>query len=40
MWYRWNAEKKIWEYGNVGADRYKLTNSETVMWRYEIPGYS
>jgi len=40
MWYRWNAEKEMWEYGNVGADRYPLTNNETVMWRYEIPGYS
>lgn len=40
MWSRWNAEKEIWEYGEVGADRYKLTNSEIVMWRYEIQGYS
>jgi len=40
MWHRWNAEKEIWEYGDVGADRYKLTNGETVMWQYEIPSYS
>lgn len=40
MWYRWNTEEEMWEYGNVGADRYPLTNNETVMWRYEIPDYS
>jgi len=40
MWYRWKVDKEMWEYGNVGADRCSLTNNETVMWRYEIPGYS
>ena len=39
MWHRWDYEKKVWEYGPVGADRYQLTNNETVMWRYEIPSY-
>jgi hypothetical protein len=40
MWYLWNNEKGMWEYGNCGADRYTLPDGEIVMWRYEIPSYT
>ena len=40
MWQRWNYVQETWEYGNVGADRYRLTDNEIVMWRYEIPNYT
>ena len=40
MWQHWNDVQEMWEYGNVGADRYRLTNNEIVRWRYEIPNYT
>jgi hypothetical protein len=40
MWQRWNDTQEKWEYGNVGADVYRLTRNETVRWRYEIPSYT
>lgn len=39
MWQRWNKEEGIWDYGDLGADRHKLTNDEVVMWRYETSSY-
>lgn len=40
MWQRWNDVQEMWEYGNVGADRYRLTDNEIVRWRYEVPSYN
>jgi len=40
MWQHWDDTQEKWEYGNVGADIYKLTKNETVRWRYEIPSYT
>ena len=40
MWQHWNDVQEKWEYGDVGADRYRLTNNETVRWRYELPSYT
>jgi len=34
MWHYWDENQKEWKYGQVGADRYKLTNNEIVKWRY------
>lgn len=39
MWLYWDENEKTWEYGPVGADRYILKPDETIMWRYEIPGW-
>jgi len=39
MWCRWDEEKELWEYGSIGADRCILMKGDTLMWRYEIPGY-
>jgi hypothetical protein len=39
MWRYWDQNENEWKYGPVGADCYKLTNGEIVMWRYEIPSY-
>jgi len=39
MWLTWNTDEQKWEYGPVGADKYPLSDGETVMWRYEIPNW-
>lgn len=40
MWQHWNNAQEKWEYGDIGADKYTLTNNEIVRWRYEIPNYT
>lgn len=40
MWLSWDETQQNWNYGDVGADRYWLTNNEIVMWRYEFPDYT
>ena len=40
MWQLWNDVQERWEYSDVGADIYRLTDNEIVRWRYEIPNYA
>ena len=34
MWFFYNATSGALEYGPVAADRYILSNGETILWRY------
>lgn len=35
IWYIWNKSKKDWDWGPVASDKYILSESDTIMWRYE-----
>lgn len=35
LWWRWNADQKEWQSGQVGADAYTVSDGESVAWYYQ-----